>query len=60
MRKKQYQKPEMMIHGDVSRITSLFGSSQTQDVLVNLNGQVVQTGTGSIDACPTVDFIACE
>jgi hypothetical protein len=51
--KKTYFTPEITEHGDVRRITGLFGSQQIQDVLVNPSGDVVQTGTGSIDACPT-------
>jgi hypothetical protein len=51
--KKSYVIPEILVHGDVRRITGLFGNQQIQDVLVNPAGQVVQTGTGSIDACPT-------
>lgn len=51
--KKLYTTPTIEVHGDVQRITAMFGSQQVQDVLVNPSGQVVQTGTGSIDACPT-------
>jgi hypothetical protein len=51
--KKLYTTPQIQVHGDVHRITAMFGAQQVQDVLVNPSGQVVQTGTGSIDACPT-------
>jgi hypothetical protein len=47
--------PDVLIHGNASRVTGLFGGDQRTDVLVNESGQVVQTGLGSIDACPTQD-----
>jgi hypothetical protein len=53
--KKQYSTPDLQIHGSVHRITEMFGSQQVQDVFVNPAGQVIETGTGSIDACPTRD-----
>jgi hypothetical protein len=51
--KRSYTTPDIHVHGDVRRITGIFGSQQIQDVLVNPAGQVEDTGTGSIDACPT-------
>jgi hypothetical protein len=51
--KKSYLQPQLAEHGSVAALTGLFGSQQVQDVLVNPQGQVVLTGTGSIDACPT-------
>ena len=50
---KTYDIPRVTDLGDVQQLTGIFGSEQVQDVLVNPQGQVVQTGTGSIDACPT-------
>ncbi|MFN3596564.1 MAG: hypothetical protein ACK41D_04765 [Rubricoccaceae bacterium] len=50
---KNYTTPQIAELGDVQQLTGIFGSSAQQDVLVNQNGEVVQTGTGSIDACPT-------
>ena len=51
--KKDYAAPVLIEYGDVADLTAIFGSENTEDVLVNTSGQVVQTGTGSIDACPT-------
>ncbi|MFN3596565.1 MAG: hypothetical protein ACK41D_04770 [Rubricoccaceae bacterium] len=50
---KNYTTPQIAELGDVQQLTGLFGSSTRVDVLVNPNGNVVQRGTGSIDACPT-------
>jgi hypothetical protein len=50
---KKYTSPQLIEYGDVAGITAIFGSEMTEDVLVNPAGNVVQTGTGSIDACPT-------
>ncbi|MFN3596563.1 MAG: hypothetical protein ACK41D_04760 [Rubricoccaceae bacterium] len=50
---KNYTTPQIAELGDVQQLTGIFGSSAEPDVLVNPNGAVVQTGTGSIDACPT-------
>jgi len=51
--RKQYVSPHVEAYGSIAALTGLFGSQQVQDVLVNPAGQVVQTGTGSLDACPT-------
>lgn len=57
---KQYTSPQLTEYGDVADLTAIFGSATTGDVLVNTTGQVVQEGTGSIDACPTRDPINGE
>jgi len=51
--KQTYLSPELAEHGSIAALTGLFGSQQIQDVLVNPAGAVVQSGTGSLDACPT-------
>jgi hypothetical protein len=51
--RKHYTSPAVEAYGSVAALTGLFGSQQIQDVLVNPQGQVVLTGQGSIDACPT-------
>ena len=50
---KKYLAPKLTEYGDIADLTAIFGSSNVGDVLVNPSGQVVQTGLGSIDACPT-------
>jgi hypothetical protein len=51
--KKNYTSPALTEYGDIADLTAIFGSEMTEDVLVNPAGNVVQTGTGSLDACPT-------
>ena len=58
--KRSYSPPEITDYGDVTDITGIFGSASTGDVLVDVNGNVVMEGTGSIDACPTLDFEVCH
>lgn len=53
MKMKPYSAPKLTEYGDVADLTAIFGSENVGDVLVNPSGQVVQTGLGSIDACPT-------
>ena len=50
---KKYSSPKLTEYGDIAELTAIFGGAFTGDVLVDLNGDVVQTGTLSIDACPT-------
>ena len=50
---KNYTSPQLTEYGDVADITAIFGSAMVGDVLVNPAGDPVQTGFGSIDACPT-------
>ena len=52
---KTYSSPKLTEYGDIADLTAIFGSSETGDVLVNPAGDVVQTGLGSLDACPTQD-----
>ena len=52
---KPYSAPQLTEYGDIAELTAIFGGAFTGDVLVDLNGDVVQTGTLSIDACPTRD-----
>jgi len=54
-----YIPPQLAEYGDIGHLTGLFGAQQIQDVLVNPAGQVVQTGTGSLDACPTRNHDHC-
>lgn len=56
---KNYSTPKLTDYGSIADLTGIFGSSVTGDVLVDVNGQVVQEGEGSIDACPTSDFEGC-
>lgn len=48
-----YTAPSVSDLGHLEALTGLFGSSAQPDVLVNPQGQVVLTGSGSLDACPT-------
>ena len=59
MNQKLYSAPKLTEYGDIVDLTAIFGNASVGDVLVNPNGQVVQTGLGSIDACPTRDFEDC-
>lgn len=56
---KTYNQPRLADLGDVQGHTGIFGSSSQADVFVGPNGQVVQRGTGSIDACATANFEQC-
>ena len=58
--RKHYDPPQLTEYGDIADLTAIFGSSEAGDVLVNPAGNVVQTGTGSLDACPTRDFDICD
>ena len=49
--KKSYLAPRLSTHGSVEQITAIFGNMATRDVLRNANGDVVQSGTQSINAC---------
>ena len=53
MNLKQYSAPKLTEYGGIADLTAIFGSANVGDVLVNPSGQVVQTGLGSLDACPT-------
>jgi len=57
---KNYSSPTLTEYGSIADLTGIFGSSLTGDVLVDTNGQVVQEGDGSVDACPTGDFESCQ
>jgi len=57
---KDYSAPAITEYGSVADLTGIFGSATTSDVLVDPNGRVVQTGPGSMDACPTVNFDTCH
>jgi len=57
--KQQYLSPELTDFGDIADVTGIFGTASIQDVLLNPAGQVVQEGTGSINACPTMEFENC-
>lgn len=56
---KSYRTPELTQHGDIAQLTAIFGGAYTGDVLVNENGEVVEQGNQSIDACPTPDHEVC-
>ena len=56
---KSYQSPTVSDYGDIAAVTGIFGNPQPGDVLVDLNGDVVQDGDNSINACPTANFEAC-
>ena len=49
--KKTYLAPRLSTHGSVEQITAVFGNVATRDVLRNANGDVVQSGNLSINAC---------
>lgn len=57
---KPYTPPTLTDYGDVADLTGIFGAASTGDVLVDTNGNVVQEGNLSIDACPTLDFEVCH
>ncbi|MFN3596561.1 MAG: lasso RiPP family leader peptide-containing protein [Rubricoccaceae bacterium] len=50
---KEYAAPRVVNLGDIRALTGLFGTSSRPDVLVNPQGQIVERGTSSLDACPT-------
>jgi hypothetical protein len=52
--KKAYLSPEMVDFGSIAALTGIFGSQNVPDVSVNPQGQTIQTGTGSINQCPTL------
>lgn len=56
---KHYRTPELVQHGDIAQLTAIFGGAYTGDVLIDENGDVVQQGNQSIDACPTPDQETC-
>ena len=49
--RKSYRAPSLSTHGTVEQITAVFGNMATRDVLRNANGDVVQSGVLSINAC---------
>jgi hypothetical protein len=56
---KNYAAPQLTQYGSISEITGIFGGPAPSDVLVNPNGEIVQEGEQSINACPTIDFEQC-
>lgn len=56
---KTYNTPTLTEYGSIADLTGIFGNVSTGDILVDDNGNVVQTGNQSIDACPTDDFDEC-
>ena len=41
---KPYSAPQLTEYGDIAELTAIFGGAFTGDVLVDLNGDVVQDG----------------
>jgi len=56
---KHYRTPKLIEHGDIAQLTAVVGGAYTGDVLIDVNGEVIQEGNQSIDACPTPDHEVC-
>ena len=56
---KNYSSPTLTDYGSIVELTGIFGDAFTGDVLIDQNGDVVQTGDLSIDACASEDLEVC-
>lgn len=48
---RTYLTPALVEYGDVANVTGIFGGPATRDVLVDEDGNIVEVGEQSIDAC---------
>lgn len=46
-----YNAPQLTELGNIQSLTGIFGQESRADIFVGPNGQVVQDGMGSVDAC---------
>ncbi len=58
--KKSYETPQMTAYGSVDRLTGVFGNPSTGDVQFDLSGDVVESGSQSVDSCPTENQETCD
>ena len=56
---KTYNTPSLVEYGQVGALTGIFGSDMSPDQSFDENGNVIQTGTGSIDQCATTNQEFC-
>lgn len=49
--KKTYTTPDLLVHGPVNQMTSASNNSDRQDRIFNAEGELLDTGQGSLDIC---------
>ena len=49
--RKHYFAPDFVEYGSLAKLTGIFVTPGPGDVVVNTSGNVIGSGTGSVDAC---------
>ncbi len=49
--KKTYQTPDVLVHGSVRDLTAASADSDREDRIFNAQGELLDTGQGSLDTC---------
>ncbi len=56
---KSYTTPTLTEYGDVAAITATLGDPFTGDLSFDVDGNVLDSGTNSVNQCPTIDNQNC-
>ena len=56
---KPYIAPQLTDYGDVAEITAILGEPFVGDQAFDVDGNVIESGNGSINVCPTIDNEEC-
>ena len=56
---KTYTAPQLTDYGTVAEITAILGEPFVGDQAFDVDGNVIESGNGSINVCPTIDNETC-
>ena len=56
---KTYNAPTLVEYGEVGALTGIFGTEMVEDQSYGPNGELINTGEGSINQCATPNNANC-